>query len=81
MWVQLLYRRGGDWEKGAERILRKEEGEDMTEIVGKLDVEKALKMLVYLYTDGRLEVTEITPKEKGGEKYDSQPGGAVHGVS
>ena len=40
----------------------------MAEIVGKLDVEKALKMLVYLYTDGRLEVTGITPKEKEGEK-------------
>ena len=36
----------------------------MAEIVGKLDVEKALKMLVYLYTDGRLEVTDITPKER-----------------
>lgn len=37
----------------------------MAEIVGKLDVEKALKMLVYLYTDGRMEVTGITPKERG----------------
>lgn len=40
----------------------------MAEIVGKLDVEKALKMLVYLYTDGRLEVTGITLKEQGGDK-------------
>lgn len=40
----------------------------MAEIEGKLDVEKALKMLVYLYTDGRLEVTGITLKEKEGEK-------------
>ena len=39
----------------------------MAEIEGKLDVEKALKMLVYLYTDGRLEVTGITLKEKDGE--------------
>lgn len=40
----------------------------MAEIVGKLDVEKALKVLVYLYTDGRLEVTGITLKEQGGGK-------------
>ena len=40
----------------------------MAEIEGKLDVEKALKMLVYLYTDGRLEVTGITLKEQGGDK-------------
>ena len=39
----------------------------MAEIEGKLDVEKALKMLVYLYTDGRLEVTGIMLKEQGGE--------------
>ena len=42
----------------------------MAEIVGKLDVEKALKTLVYLYTDGRLEVTGITLKEKEKENND-----------
>ena len=40
----------------------------MAKIVGKLDVEKALKMLVYLYTEGKLEVTGITLKEQGGGK-------------
>ena len=38
----------------------------MAEIIGKPDIEKALKMLVYLYTDGKLEVTGITLKEQGG---------------
>ena len=40
----------------------------MAEIIGKPDIEKALKMLVYLYTDGRLEVTGVTLKEQGGGK-------------
>ena len=40
----------------------------MAEIIGEPDIEKALKMLVYLYTDGRLEVTGISLKEKEGEK-------------
>ena len=40
----------------------------MAEIIGKPDIEKALKMLVYLYTDGKLEVTGITLKEQGGEQ-------------
>lgn len=38
----------------------------MAEIIGKPGIEKALKMLVYLYTDGRLEVTGITLKDQGG---------------
>lgn len=40
----------------------------MAEIIGEPDIEKALRMLVYLYTDGQLEVTGITLKEQGGGK-------------
>lgn len=36
----------------------------MAEIIGRPDIEKALKMLVYLYTDGKLEVTGIELKKE-----------------